>query len=236
MCPTSYLGSVLIVILAAVVGVAGCASSADGAEAGNDALSAGPDGTSRGADAGAPAIPTLHATGGSLAVVEVVAVEDAEPMSDDGTAGAARARLVFSSQTGICNRLDSGYVLGSSEKVLSVWVEGSSFATGTTMLGGTAQTAGGCSFVDQASLCSVDVGAAEPVLGAGSIDLTAVGTSVTGSVDVTVNGLHLTGSFVARTCPAAKKTLGTAICVDPHGKSTTDVGAGPDYARTDPDP
>jgi hypothetical protein len=224
----------LTLILAAPIVVAACAAATDSTAAGDDALSAaaGDDNTSSRADGGAPVIATLKISGGALDIVEVVAVEDAEAPASDGTPGAPRARLVFSNQTGICNRLDHGYVLASGEKVISVW-DGSSFTAGTATLGGAAQAVGGCSFVDQTRLCSVDVGTSWPIPGSGTLDLASVGAKVAGTVDVTVAGLHLSGSFVAKTCPTGRQTFGTAVCTDVSGNSTNDVGAGTDYGSVD---
>jgi hypothetical protein len=155
---------------------------------------------------GGPTAATSLGAGAAFAPKEVVVIAD-----DDGD-GAPRARIVASTEVGLCDRLEESLNLGQSEKVLSIWTSGAAFAVGkTTLTAAESPTkTAGASFLDAKVMCVESETAPGPDRGNGSLEITAVGTTVKGSLDIVFKGAHVTGAFEAKPC--AGKVHGVMIC------------------------
>jgi hypothetical protein len=206
-------------MLACVGLLAACASGGDDVDAGAGAIS-GPAGVAhdsapKPADGqsskGTPApaeIPPL--SGGSEFVPkEVVVLEDVR-LDDDGNETPV-SRIVASTEPGVCDRMGDALDLARDEKVVSVWVDGTSFVVGNTVLTVDApKKTAGASFVDPKAVCTEGGSTGEPDRGNGTLKISDVGPVVKGSMDITFNGAHITGNFEAKTC--ANKTRGLVNC------------------------
>jgi hypothetical protein len=202
-------GSPMLFALLASLAVFACAAEEDEVSGDDQNMNARrnpADGGGRDGEGGA-----REASAGSLSAGPAFAPKEIVVLADEDSEGEPRARIIASTQAGLCDRLREGLVLEPGEKILAVWASGANFSAGETALTPTAQAAktAGASFTDANMVCA-EAGVQEHERGSGSVVITSVGATVIGSLDVRFPAAHVTGTFEAKPCQA--KTYGAFFC------------------------
>jgi hypothetical protein len=201
-------------VAALAVSIVAACSDGEKDESSDDALTRRNDAGPGGSDAGANGSLKITRRNGDEGdgIMEIVVLSDVNNESLGADGGyESQARILASTRTGLCDRIDDGIVLEQDETIVSVRVNGAKFVVGKTTIAPAdgSQKPAAASLAETNVMC-VDERAGDTDKGSGTLNITGVGAIVKGSMDLTFKGARVAGTFEAKACP--KKTYNVLMC------------------------